>query len=303
MKRTFAALVALSLGLAVQAQAQTGAAHGNVLSEQGEPVVGASVVIEGLGGIPFKGEVTTNDEGRFSQIGLRPGNYRFTVAAEGFGQAIADATVSMGNTNLPDIVLGAGDGVSPERKQVMELFQAATGLAKQGKLDEAEAKLQEAIGVSGDFPEAYYNLGYIHIQREEWEEAETALKKAIDLRPAYADAKMSLSSVYQKTGRGEEAQALIAETAESGDANARTFFNLGIVKFDSGDAAAAVEAFQKAEELDPENAEVQYYLGTLALQQGQTDESIRRLEKYLSMSPTNQQNVATAQGLLQAIKP
>lgn len=304
MKRAWiAGLAVVCLGLAVDAHAQTGTARGTVVDQNGEPVAKAAVLIEGLGGLPNKYEVTTDEEGEFGQIGMRPGKYKFTVTAEGYRTTFVESSIGLGDpTKLPDIALQSADSPSPERVQVIALFEEATGLARAGKLDEAEAKLRAALDVSGDFPEAYYNLGYIHIQREEWTEAETALKKALDLRPDYADAKMSLSSVYQQTGRADEAQAMISEAAESGG-SARAFYNLGLVKFDAGDAAGATEAFKKAEELDPENAEVQYYLGTLALQRGQTEESIRLLEKYLGMSPKNEQNVATAKGLLQAIKP
>ena len=36
--------------------------------------------------------------------------------------------------------------------------------------------------------------------------------------------------------------------------------------------------------------------------QGKIPESIQYLEKYLSLNPTDAQNVATAQGLLKALK-
>jgi len=55
-------------------------------------------------------------------------------------------------------------------------------------------------------------------------------------------------------------------------------------------------------EADPTNPEVYYYLGTLAVGQNKTADAIAHLEKYLSMNPTNAQNMATAKGLLQALK-
>ena len=66
---------------------------------------------------------------------------------------------------------------------------------------------------------------------------------------------------------------------------------------------SAHAAFSKAAEADPANPEVYYYLGTLDVGQNKIPEAIAHLEKYLSMNPTSPQNVATAQGLLQALKP
>jgi cytochrome c-type biogenesis protein CcmH/NrfG len=65
----------------------------------------------------------------------------------------------------------------------------------------------------------------------------------------------------------------------------------------------AEAAFKKAEALDPANPEIQFHLATIAINKGQNQECVARLEKYLSMSPKNATNVATAQGLLQALKP
>ena len=53
---------------------------------------------------------------------------------------------------------------------------------------------------------------------------------------------------------------------------------------------------------DPTNAEPYYYLGTIAVGQNKTAECIAHLEKYLSLNPQNAQNVATAKGLIAALK-
>jgi hypothetical protein len=43
-------------------------------------------------------------------------------------------------------------------------------------------------------------------------------------------------------------------------------------------------------------------MSTLLLNQGKVPEAIQSLEKYLSLNPTDTTNVATAQGLLKALK-
>ena len=54
--------------------------------------------------------------------------------------------------------------------------------------------------------------------------------------------------------------------------------------------------------LDPKNVETEFYLGILAVQQNKGPDAIIHLEKYIASSPSNAANVATAQGLLQALK-
>jgi len=308
MKRLCLAMGVLAmLGWAPEAHAQSGAARGQVVDEAGEPIPGVNIKIEYQGGLPVTLETTTNDKGQFTQVGLRPGVYRFTATLEGYRETFAEYRVGLGDpTRIPDITLlsskAARTKEDPTRAKVTELFKSAIELAEGGDLPGAQARLEEAIGLRPDFPEAYYNLGFIHIQREEWDQAEAALKTAVEQRPDYNEALMALSSVYQKTGRQSEAEAVIVQAADSGGGDAKVFLNLGLVKFNAGDNAAAAEAFAKAEELDPNLADAQYYLGTLAVGQGQIDEAVRRLEKYLEMNPNNEQNIATAKGLLQALK-
>jgi cytochrome c-type biogenesis protein CcmH/NrfG len=71
----------------------------------------------------------------------------------------------------------------------------------------------------------------------------------------------------------------------------------------SGRSEEATAAFQKVIEIDPAYADAYFHLGTLAVGQNKIADAVAHLEKFLSMNPTNAQNVATAQGLLQALKP
>src|SRR5439155_26003619 len=71
----------------------------------------------------------------------------------------------------------------------------------------------------------------------------------------------------------------------------------------SGKGEEAMAAFQKSAAADPANAEPYFYMGTILVGENKVPDAVASLEKYLSMNPTNAQNVATAQGLLQALKP
>ncbi len=140
------------------------------------------------------------------------------------------------------------------------------------------------------------------IQKQHWEAAEASLKKAIELEAEHADAKLALSELYQDTGRAAEALALMDAAAGDESEDARVHFNRGIFNLNAGNTAEALAAFQKSEQLDPGNPEVHFHLGTLAVGQSNIDAAVERLERYLSMSPEHEQNKATAEGLLQALK-
>jgi tetratricopeptide (TPR) repeat protein len=311
MKRFLAAgglLLALAL-LGPEASAQTGTARGKVMDDKGQPLPDAVVNLEFQGGVTRKYETKTNKKGEFTQVGMYPGMYRITVNKEGFQGTYTDYKISLGEpTYLPDVKLqtkaaaqAAAGGKAAE--DLGNAFKKATELAQSGQYDQAEAAFKEIAAKSPNVPEIYYNLGYVAGQKKDWAAAEAAYQKALEIKPGYADAYTALARVYQESGQAQKAAELMTKAAAAGPDDGKMQFNLGIYHLNAGRSEEAIAAFQKAATLDPQNAEVYYHLGTLAVGQNKIADAVSNLEKYLSMSPTNQQNVATAQQLLAALKP
>jgi len=312
MKRYLVAgglLAALAL-LGSEASAQTGTARGKVLDDKGQPLPDATVVIEFQGGMNRKYETKTNKKGEFIQVGVYPGMYRFTANKEGFQPSYIDYKINLGEpTYVPDFKLvshaaaqaaagGKGGGVD-----LGASFKKAAELAQSGQLDQAETAFKEILAKSPDIPEIYFNLGYIAGQKKDWAAAEAAYQKAIALRANYGDAYVSLAKVYQDSGKPDKAMETITQAVAANQDDPKVQFNLGIFFLNSGRTEEAIAAFQKAATLDPQNAEAHYHLGTLLVGQNKVADAVAHLEKYLSMNPQNAQNVATAQGLLAALKP
>lgn len=308
MKRFFVVggFLTLAALLGSEARAQTGTARGKVLDEQGQPLLEAKVLLEYQGDVNRKYETKTNKKGEFTQVGVHPGPYKITVSKEGYQGGFIEARISLGEpTYLPDFKLKtrAAAGQSASDQAAVELqaaFKNAIDLTSAGKLDEAEAAYKEILATHPSIPQVHYNLGYIYTQRKDWPSAEAAYKKALEIKPDYGEASLALARVYQDSGQKDKALAVMSQ---AGGDDPKVQFNLGVMHLNAAKYAEAEAAFKKAEALDSSNAEIQFHLASIALNLGKTDECIARLEKYLSMSPQNPQNAATAQGLLQALKP
>jgi tetratricopeptide (TPR) repeat protein len=310
MKRlaTAGGLFLAFLLLGGEARAQTGTARGKVLDSDGKPLPDVVVTLEFTGGVNRKYDTKTNKKGEYTQVGVYPGTYKVSVAKEGYQGGYIDTRINLGEpTYLPDFKLqtaaaagktgGAGKGGGAE---VQAAFEKANTLAREGKSDEAIAAYQEFLGKYPTIPEAHFNLGLMYYKKQDWANAEASFKKALELRPEYGDASVNLARVYEQSGQKEKALALMTT---AGATDAKVLFQLGVDQFTSGKYETALETLTKVEGQDPSNAEVQYYLGTIALNMGKSDEAVKRLEKYLSMNPQNAQNKATAEGLVQALKP
>ncbi|MFN8091713.1 MAG: tetratricopeptide repeat protein [Vicinamibacteria bacterium] len=305
MKRALVAVLFLiGLGfVTAPASAQTGSCRGKVVDDKGQPVVDAKVTIEYQGGITRKFETKTNKKGEFMQVGMQPGPYRFTVAKEGFAPAVSENRIGLGDaTELPQFKLAPASQAAGENVELKTKFMEAVKAQSDGKLDEAAEMYKVILQTSPDVPEVHQNLGSIYLQKKDYPAAEAAYTKALELRPGSADITASLAAVYRESGQGDKAMALMTKAAGENPNDPKAQFNKGIYLLNANQSEDAIKAFEAAVAADPNMAEAYFRLGTLMVGQNKIPEAITNLEKYLSLNPTEAQNVATAQGLLKAIK-
>ena len=309
MKRALiAAGLLLGIGLLTPpAQAQTGTARGKVLDAQGQPVADAKITLEYQGGITRKFEVKTNKKGEYMQVGMQPGPYRFTASKDGYQPVVTEFRISLGDpTEIPAFKLltaaQAGQQPGSAQAELRASFQKAVELQSADKLDEAEAAYKAILEKVPDVPEVYQNLGAVYALKKDFPAAEAAFLKALELRPDSADTATQLAKLYHDNGQPEKAMEIMTKSAGANPTDAKAQFNQGIFLLNANKNEEATAAFEAAVKADPNMAEAYYRLGALMVGQGKIPEAVQHLEKYLSMNPTDAQNVATAQGLLKALK-
>jgi tetratricopeptide (TPR) repeat protein len=301
MKRTLMALSVLLVS-ASMAAAQTGGVRGKILDEKGQAIEAVAVLMEFQGGMTLKFDTKTNKKGEFMQIGLRPGNWKFTYTKEGFQVFAAPMRISLGEaTVLPDVKLVSGKAAAAAGvEDLQKVFADAVAKLQANDFDGAIAAFDAMILKNPSLAEAHYNKGFAQYQKKDYEAAETTLKRALEVRADYGDARVLLSQIYTTQGLKDKAVEVMSSGAGANDP--KQLFNLGLTLLNSGKTEEAVAAFLKVEAAEPANAEAQYYLATAALNGGRTEECVTRLEKYLELGPKNEQNKATALGLIAALK-
>jgi tetratricopeptide (TPR) repeat protein len=308
MKRTFIAgglLLSLAfLTAPAEAQTMTGAVNGRVVDSEGKPVPQATVLVEYQGEMISTYEVETNDKGRFTKMGLRPGTYLFTVSKEGYQSAHLERRVKLGDrTRLPDIAIRSRAEIAKEQgAKLNKKFAKAVELAGSEQFDEAEVLFKELLEEAPTVPEIHLNLAYVYVQQKDWANAEASYLKTLELRPGDSHATTGLSGVYTETGRDDEAQELVNRAVQENPGNASAQFNLGVFLMNNDKPAEAIPAFEAALAADDTLAEAHFQLGTLLIGEGKVPEALQHLETYLSMNPTVEQNVETANKLVAALK-
>lgn len=294
---------------ATQADAQTGTARGRVTDDQGHALEGVKMEIEYKGGITRKLNAVTNKRGEYTQVGLHPGEYRFTASKDGYQGAYVEFRVNLGDaTAIPEIKLSsieaakkaaaeaAGAGLTGPFKAALELLQA-------GKLAEAEAAFTDLAVKNPSVPQIQQNLAQVYLRKGDNAAAEAAFRKAIEADASYVEAYVGLSNLYLTTRQLDKAAEFTQKAAADHPDEGRIQLQLGVVLFNSNRYDEAAEAMQKALAADQGLGEANYYLGTIAVTQNKVADAVSYLEKYLATNPPAGQNRQAAEGLLGYLKP
>ncbi len=120
-------------------------------------------------------------------------------------------------------------------------------------MDDAMAQFQKALEIHPGYAQAYYNIGYVFLQKGQLDEAITCLEKVLQIQPDYVNAVCNLGAAYLQKGRLDEAieqyQKAVALQPDSAEAH----HNLGYALLQRGKARGAIAHYQTALEIEPDN--------------------------------------------------
>lgn len=162
MKRLLSLLVLLA---AAPAYAQVGRVAGTVTDDAGRPIKGATVTGENRDVSPSTITGSTDQRGKFSLLGLKRGNWRFTIQAPGYETAQTRLDVVTVKPN-PPLTIKLMKGLAPAPPGALARVDSAE-LQKQ--LDEAAAKgsagdIDGAIAIYRDILTRVPALTSLHLQ-------------------------------------------------------------------------------------------------------------------------------------------
>lgn len=164
-------------------------------------------------------------------------------------------------------------------------FTFGVAFFQHGYLDQAAASFRQVIAAKPEDPEAYYNLGTLHLRRNEWKEARQRLEQTLKLRPDYPEAWNNLGMVAAQQGQAEEAAANFGQSLRLRPDYVTALLNLANLDRRRGALEDAEKLLNHALELEPENPEANYNLGMLYARQEKFDRAEESLKKAVSLRP------------------
>lgn len=127
-------------------------------------------------------------------------------------------------------------------------------LLRMRRLEDAEERLQKAVGLDQKLAPAYISLGVLRLQQQKQSEAEKLMRAAVESDPDNYLSHFYRGVVLRLGGQNEEAVKAYQQAVKLKPDAARTFSELGYSYLSMGKDEEAIEAFKQSVRLDPKNA-------------------------------------------------
>ncbi len=158
-------------------------------------------------------------------------------------------------------------------------------LYREGKFDEAEIHLREAIRIMPNDPEAHNNLGNALYSQRNLDGAIVEYRAAISLRPDLPEAHNNLGNAMLNKGELDAAIIEYRETIRLAPDNPKAYSNLGSALFGTGKLDEAIAQYREAIRLLPDFANARYNLGNALEARGLLDEAVVQYQNALRIRP------------------
>jgi tetratricopeptide (TPR) repeat protein len=305
-------LVMALLAMALPSAAQPGGSiSGVVVDESGQPVEGATVIIESLERAR-RMELKTNSKGEYLQLGLTGGEHRVSAEKDGIVAPPEEVTVRQGGPARANLVLGMVSAAmaaeaAAKTAALQAVFDEGVAATNAKQFDLAIEKFQAGIELNENCADCYNNIGFIHMQAEAYEEAEAAYRRGTEVAPNNAASYEGLAGVYNAMRRFDDAAAASAKATElsgggGAGGNAQALFNQGVILWNAGNIAEAKKSFEAALAADPNHAESHFQLGMALVNEGNLPGAAAEFKTYLELDPDGE-NAATAKALMAQLNP
>jgi tetratricopeptide (TPR) repeat protein len=177
------------------------------------------------------------------------------------------------------------DTLSKDPQSWLAHNNLGNALLQAGKAPEAIGRLEQALRIKADFPEAHNNLGNALVQLGKVQDAIGHYEQALRIRPDFANAHNNLGGALLLAGKAEEAIGQYEQALRLAPDLADAHNNLGNALLLAGKAEEAIRQYEQALRLAPDFADAHFNLGVALEKLGDTQEAIQHYEQALRIRP------------------
>lgn len=307
------AVLPLTVSVSVYAQDWKGKARieGRVVSQKGEPIAKAKVVLQ-LPRAKAGPTIETDAKGRFAYFGMAGGDWDVDVSAPGYETFRTNVHLSE-ITRIPpmDIKLIPAPVAAPIEASaaapknagpdVIPLLEQGNALLEQKDYVGARAEYEKALETIPDNPAILRAVARAYYGEKKLDQAIATLKKAVEKEPGDSESLLLLANLELEKGNLEEGKATLEKIPPEAIKDPGIYVNVGILLLNKKKPQEAWEQFDKAVRLKADDADSYFYRGLSAYQMKKKAEAKSDFEKYLELAPNGSQ-AGDARDLLKSIR-
>jgi tetratricopeptide (TPR) repeat protein len=309
MRRTIALSIFMIAAVAGNLFAVTeGRISGTVVDASTKaPIANATITVNNIKGAghTFNQKYKTAKDGSYAIFLLDATTpYDFVFEAPGYtSQTLPAKKLAVGGTIKEDISMVPAGAATPAAAQAgapdpaVVAYNAGATLANEGKVDEAIAKIEEAMKIRPDLPAGPSALAHLYLQTKNYPKAIENAQKALTIDADDSEMNPILAQAYAATGDKTKA----AEYNSKLPANPTALFNDAAKLINAQHDDQAEPLLKQAIGADPKFARAYYELGMLYVRTGKSADAKTNLQKYLELEP-NGKDATTAKEMLNYVK-
>ena len=197
---------------------------------------------------------------------------------------ISRANAYLGQNKLPEAQQDVDAALKLAPKSSSAIYLSALILARQGKLADADGKLQSISNTFEAMPNGYYLAGAIKYSLGQYEQADSNLAKFMARQPDQAGVRRLRAQIALRRNDNARVIELLTPVlkADPGDQAATAILARAYVA--SGRSDDALELFEHAAEAQPQNVRAQTAAAVMRMSYGDAAEGMAELEKITTSS-------------------
>lgn len=154
-----------------------------------------------------------------------------------------------------------------------------------GKYQEAQRLLFTALEINPDNPSAYYNLGFLHLNKNDTAQAVQYFIKSTRVDQDFIPSYQSLARLYYKDKNYQKAIQYYTELLDADSINLEALYNRAYAYKQTGQNELAVNDWQTISDYYPEQTDVVRYQGLTFMEMRRYPAAINSFNRYIRFNP------------------
>jgi tetratricopeptide (TPR) repeat protein len=272
--------------------AQVARVSGIVRDVSGPPIRGALVTADfGAGTVA----ATTDDNGRFTILGLRPGRWKLEVEAPGYLPESGELSVrAIGSPNAPIMIALRKSGYgytgplgNLAAADLQAQLAAAESLFDGQRWDDAVQAYRAILVKAPSLAVVHLQIAAAHRHRKDYDAAIAAYQDLLKVEPRNERAQVGIGMTNLERGDAQAAEQVLVKAASDPPVGREVYYSLAELQMTQGRASDAVQWYQKAAGADPSWGKPLYRLGELAMSSGDHGNAAKYLAEVIEVDPAS----------------